>query len=83
MPCVPFVSFQHCIRIRTGCCFAFRQTVFNEEAAQQLERLAELNAAKGGDGSVFRERGFKNAAGVLRRLGVQITNIQQLKVCKN
>lgn len=67
------------VRIRTGC-IAFRQTVFNEEAAQQLERLAELTAAKGGDGSVFRERGFKNAAGVLRRLGVQITNIQQLKV---
>eukprot|EP00903_Cladosiphon_okamuranus_P022154 g20373.t2 len=55
------------------------QTVFNEEAAQKLERLAELCAARGGDGSVFRERGFKAAAGVLRRLGVQITNIQQLK----
>eukprot|EP00752_Nemacystus_decipiens_P005447 g4937.t1 len=53
--------------------------MFNEEAAQKLERLADLCAARGGDGSVFRERGFKAAAGALRRLGVQITDIQQLK----
>ncbi|CAM9611406.1 unnamed protein product [Ectocarpus sp. 12 AP-2014] len=51
----------------------------NSEAADMLEDLAKLCAVRGGDGSVFRERGFKNAAGVLRRLGVQITNIQQLK----
>ncbi len=57
-----------------------QQAGFNEEAAQQLERLAELCAARGGDGSVFRERGFKSAAGVLRRLGVQITGIKQLQV---
>ena len=63
--------------------FAHYQTVFNEVAAQKLERLAELCAARGGDGSVFRERGFKNAAGVLRKLGVQITNIQQLKVSES
>ncbi|CAM9244849.1 unnamed protein product, partial [Hapterophycus canaliculatus] len=53
--------------------------VFNKEAADMLERLAELCAARGGDGSVFRERGFKNAAGALKRLGVQITDVQQLK----
>lgn len=61
-------------------CF-LRQPVFNEEAAKKLERLAELSAARGGDGSVFRERGFKNAAGVLRRLGTHITDVEQLKVC--
>lgn len=57
----------------------FRQAT-NSEAADRLEDLAKLCAVRGGDGSVFKERGFKNAAGVLRRLGVQITNIQQLKV---
>lgn len=58
----------------------FRQAA-NSEAADMLEDLAKLCAVRGGDGSVFKERGFKNAAGVLRRLGTQITNIQQLKVC--
>ena len=58
---------------------SFGQVAFNEEAARKLERLAELCAAHGGHGHVYRERGFKTAAGVLRRLGVQITNIEQLQ----
>lgn len=45
-----------------------------------LDGLAELCATRGGDGSVFNERGFKSAAASLRMLGTQITDIEQLKV---
>lgn len=45
-----------------------------------LDGLAELCATRGGDGSVFNERGFKSAAAALRMLGTQITHIEQLKV---
>ncbi|CAN0206851.1 unnamed protein product [Ectocarpus sp. 12 AP-2014] len=51
----------------------------NKEAADMLDGLAELCATRGGDGSVFNERGFKSAAAALRMLGTQITDIEQLK----
>lgn len=45
-----------------------------------MEALSGLYSAMNGSGDVWRERGFKKAAAVLRGLGTQITNFDQIKV---
>lgn len=45
-----------------------------------LESLSEVYLAVGGEGSGWREKGFKRAAAVLRGLGTEISDVQQLRV---
>lgn len=45
-----------------------------------FEGLAEVYTVVGGDGKCWRERGFKRAAAVLRGLGSEITDTDQLRV---
>lgn len=45
-----------------------------------LESLSEVYLVVGGEGSGWREKGFKRAAAVLRGLGTEISGVQQLRV---